>query len=149
MKRLDENGVKALWEKIKSYVDDSIKVAMVQLKVYVDDIVEQGTSGIWIYEKWASGKAVAYMPKFYEYSNLTMKAAGNLYLSEERYATLPSGLFVDDNYIVNHEIQSSSGPVSIIRQSGSTNAKFLFKIYKVFNTSTGVSLKFNIKGRWK
>lgn len=113
-----------------------------------DFVVEQGTSGIWIYEKWASGKAVAYMPEFYEYSNLTMKAAGNLYLSEERYATLPSGLFVDNNYIVNHEFQSSSGPVSIIRQSRSTNAKFLFKIYKVFSTSTGVSLKFSIKGRW-
>ena len=160
MTRLDENGVVALWEKIKSYVDNSIKVAMVQLKTYVDNavaglsapadyIVEQGTSGIWIYEKWASGKAVAYMPEFYEYSNLKMTASGNLYLSEERYATLPSGLFVDDNYIVNHEIQSSSGPVSIIRQSGSTNAKFLFKIYKVFKTSTGVSLKFSVKGRWK
>lgn len=114
-----------------------------------DYVVEQGTSGIWTYEKWASGKAVAYMPEFYEYSNLKMTASGNLYLSEERYATLPSGLFVDNNYIVSHEIQSASGPVSIIRQSGSTNAKFLFKIYKVFNTSTGVSLKFNIKGRWK
>ena len=113
-----------------------------------DFVIEQGTSGIWIYEKWASGKAVAYMPEFYEYSNLTMKAAGNLYLSEKRYATLPSGLFVDDNYIVSHEFQSTSGPVSIIRQSGSTKDKFLFKIYKVYSSSTGVSLKFSIKGRW-
>ena len=114
-----------------------------------DFVIEQGTSGIWRYEKWASGKAVAYMPEFYEYSNLKMTAAGNLYLSEERYATLPSGLFVDNNYIVNHEFQSTSGPVSIIRQSGSTKDRFLFKIYKVFSTSTGVSLKFSVKGRWK
>ena len=116
---------------------------------FADYIVAEGTSGIWTYEKWNSGKAVAFMPEFYEYANLKMTAAGNLYLSEERYATLPSGLFVDDNYTVKHEIQSTSGPVSIIRQSGSTSAKFLFKIYKVFSTSTGVSLKFSIKGRWK
>ena len=114
-----------------------------------DFVIEQGTSGIWRYEKWASGKAVAYMPEFYEYSNLKMTASGSLYLSEERYATLPSGLFVDNNYIVNHEFQSTSGPVSIIRQSGSTKDRFLFKIYKVFSTSTGVSLKFSVKGRWK
>ena len=114
-----------------------------------DFVIEQGKSGIWRFEKWASGKAIAYTPEFYEYSNLKMTASGNLYLSEERYATLPSGLFVDTNYIVSHEFQSTSGPVSIIRQSGSTKDKFLFKIYKTYNTSTGVALKFSVKGRWK
>ena len=114
-----------------------------------DFVVERGTSGIWRYEKWHSGKAVAYMPEFYTYSNLTMKAAGNLYLSEARHATLPSGLFVDNNYIVNHEFRSEAGPVSIIRQSGSTKNKFLFKIYKVYSSSTGVAVKFSVKGRWQ
>lgn len=114
-----------------------------------DFIVEQGTSGIWRYEKWASGKAVAYMPEFYVYSNLTMTASGNLYLSEDRTLNLPSGLFVDTNYIVSHEFQSAGGPVSIMRQKNSTKNKFLFKIYKVFKTNTGVSLKFSVKGRWR
>lgn len=114
-----------------------------------DFVVEYGTSGIWIYEKWASGKAVAYMPEFYEYSNLKMTAAGNLYLSEERYATLPSGLFVDTKYIVSHEIQSASGAVTILRQSTSTKDQYRFKIYKVFSTATGVAVKFRVEGRWK
>ena len=89
------------------------------------------------------------MPKFYEYSNLKMSASGNLYISEERYANLPSGLFVDTKYIVSHEFQSASGAVTILRQSTSTKDQYRFKIYKVFSTATGVAVKFGVEGRWK
>lgn len=118
-----------------------------------DYVIEEGIFKLntitWRHTKWASGKSEAYMVNFYDYGNLNMTAKGNLYLSEERYVVLPADLFIDTSYHVSTEIQSSSGPVSVVRQSTSISSQYRFKIYKVFNSATAVSLKFRIIGRWK
>ena len=60
-----------------------------------DYIVEQGTSGAWKYEKWNSGKAIAYTPAQYNMGNIaTTRGYGNGYYYSSDSLSFPTGLFV-------------------------------------------------------
>lgn len=60
--------------------------------VVADYIVEQGTDGIWTYEKWNSGKCTVRMKESLEGVSVTA-LAGSLYASDNLQFLLPSDLF--------------------------------------------------------
>ena len=60
-----------------------------------DYVVEHGVTSAWIYEKWASGKAIAYTPVPYDMGPIaTTSSYGNGYYSDRGPYTFPSGLFI-------------------------------------------------------
>jgi hypothetical protein len=74
-----------------------------------DYIVEQGTSGIWTYEKWASGKAVCWGGK--DVGSVDISTPwGYLYESSGVYVEdYPTGLFVDIPHCYTEVIAPNNG----------------------------------------
>lgn len=68
-----------------------LKSMAYKLGLIADYIVEQGTSGIWTYEKWNSGKAVCWGV---ETSSSTASTEGGLFFRVV-YSTFPTSLFID------------------------------------------------------
>lgn len=62
-----------------------------------DYIIESGTAqnGAWVYEKWYSGKAIAYTPAPYDMGSVaTTSGYGNGYFSDRAGYSFPGGLFI-------------------------------------------------------
>lgn len=115
----------------------------------IEDYTDSSTSLNWAITKWSNGRAEARTKSFVETGTLTMTAIGNNYYSNNLTWTLPPGLFVDNTYNVSTEIQSSGSPINTIRQSISTKDEYVCRVQKSNNTTTSVSVKFLVIGRWK
>lgn len=61
----------------------------------VDFVVEQGTSGIWVYRKWASGIAECW--GYDEITEALQNVSGGMYYGAAHNATFPSGLFASSH----------------------------------------------------
>lgn len=119
-----------------------------------DYIVETGTDGIWTYEKWNSGKAVAWGK--YTISGYSWIAWGS-YGYETNNSTLqspPSGVFVG-NPLVFPIIWDESGVVGVV--SAETwkynNGSFLVRGIRLKASSNptakDLSVHVEMKGKWK
>lgn len=117
-----------------------------------DFVIERGVSGIWTYEKWASGKAVCYGT----YSgSITLNTAQN----SMYYSTInggnridyPSGLF---NSIPKEYYSMHNSGVFCWIETGSRNTQTQTGLYRVLRetkstTKYTIYLDFYVVGRWK
>ena len=133
-----------------AYFDKDVYVGDNQM---VDFIIARGTSGIWTYEKWASGKAVCWGVTTKESFNINTAYAGAYYSEvtnggKNGHAEFPSGLFVAEPTLVNVQNYGTAGLIGChIR----TVAKEKVEFFVSNPMLTTLELQFTIeaKGRWK
>lgn len=116
------------------------------LENIVDYVEEQGTSGIWIYEKWNSGKIECYGE--YYHSILGMTADGAVY-GENIEIPLPNGLFNTKPTFACGNVDIS-GSVNI-RVWQSTNTKLAVRIISTqqYGVGNACTLLLYAVGKWK
>lgn len=116
----------------------------------VDYIVEQGTSGIWTYEKWASGKAECW--GLYPVTGAAITVAwGYLFETATQYQfNFPTGLFIS-NPVAHFSVPTATGGVLALETLGETTKTQTCSIFPV--RATPQTLDFTIAaraiGRWK
>lgn len=117
-----------------------------------DYVVETGTDGYWNYEKWASGKAVAWGK--YDISGYSWVNWGS-YGSETSNTDIqnpPTGLFVD-NPMVIPKIWDESGALGLLEETWQYN-NGSFRVRGVrFRSGTSATNKLTVhvvlRGKWK
>lgn len=133
-----------------AHFEDGVKIGGNALADY---IIEQGTSGIWTYEKWASGKAVCWGVTNAEEFDL-IDEYESVYYSEPTKngkmgkAVFPENLFFAAPTKVHIQNYATLGLISChIRDVSMTEVNF----YVSNPASITMSLRFTIeaKGRWK
>lgn len=116
----------------------------------VDYIIEQKTTGIWTYRKWASGIAECW--GLYSVDNWDISTAwGYIFESKEAIATqLPSGLFVDVP-VFNMNVQHSSAGILSLETVSNVNKDMTCYIYPTRATPGVVSIVIAMRavGKWK
>lgn len=129
---------------------DSSAVAPVDLPV-ADYIVEQGTSGIWTYEKWNSGKAVCWGTKTGNLSRISTYFNFHLYAFVD--VAFPSSLFIEPpKAFPKMRIGTSGGGTIDIRYNvDSTITKDKMNVYGISETNATQACRADIYaiGRWK
>ena len=115
----------------------------------VDYIVEQGTSGIWTYRKWASGIAECWGHTPNDSRSIT-SSYGNQYYADLN-ASLPSGLFTSVSSVVGCRSNVSGGGAALISISiaGVNTSSISAYIYASVSVTTNAGFSFEVKGRWK
>lgn len=119
------------------------------MSVIMDYIVEQGTDGIWTYEKWASGKAVCW-------GSASRSGIANQKWSEGHFyfaitdITFPTGLFTTTP-VVNTTIEESGGNFFMSKRTSSATSLGALYAISLIEYSDTKTVVFNIeaKGRWK
>ena len=116
-----------------------------------DTLIERGTSGIWTYEKWSSGKLVQYARTEYTGKLSTAQAGGyaSAKLSIEDYPIA----FID-NPVLTYGVYSSSDSASFVAVYPSATPTIGIGHYRLWRgNSQGTSHTYNVcfeaKGRWK
>lgn len=117
----------------------------------VDYVVEQGTSGIWTYRKWASGIAECW--GIHTHSVTSWHAWGSLYESiPATYATYPTDLFTSTPLVMIVNATTANGICGIELYQGSPS-KDQTPNFHFLRPSTGSAFTANAniyaKGRWK
>lgn len=116
-------------------------------KTVVDYIVEQGTSGIWTYRKWASGIAECWGVD--SRSRAMTIQYGTAYYSDIPNITFPSGLFVSAPTVIasRSNVGNATGLVTV--SVGCDDSKVSGYAYSATSLTTEVSIAIHAKGRWK
>lgn len=116
-----------------------------------DYVVEQGTSGIWTYRKWASGLAECWARK--EISSVAVTSAwGGLYESADIGSiAYPGGLFVAQPIFSSSVSKTKRySAAGIETDGGSASATpALYLLRATAGTIQGVEISLEAKGRWK
>lgn len=141
------------WEFITTKMVEVELVNYIKKQELADYVVECGTSGIWSYEKWASGKAVCWGQK--DYGEVAINNAwGSLYESEKITQELPSDLFIETPN-VQMTIGSCSGGVILERITNldspiSSTSAGGFHFVRPLETTLGyANISFYVIGKWK
>lgn len=113
-----------------------------------DYIIEQGTSGIWTYEKWASGKAVCW-GSLNKTLNITTDWAVTHF-----YGTVPSQAFVENLFKERPKIwvsaEESGGNIFAIKTVATkNNTGAIYCVSPVSLTNVNVYVDIEAKGKWK
>lgn len=129
-----------------------IKQIAYKLGLIADYVVEQGTSGIWTYEKWNSGKAVCWGTKTGNLSGISTYFNFPLYAFTD--VAFPSSLFIEPpKAFPKMRIGTSGGGTIDIRYNGDfTITKDKMNVYGISEISTdNQPCKADIFaiGRWK
>lgn len=124
---------------------DLLYPALQKLGLISDYIVEQGTSGIWHYEKWASGKAK--LTGKNTYSSATFTATGNVYYRNLPSINFPANLFIDNPYCVN--VTPYMGNVGAAEVGSVSKSAIIVTVVSAVSRARGVTVYFSIEGYWK
>lgn len=129
-----------------------VKEIAEKLGLIADYVVEQGTSGIWTYEKWNSGKAVCWGTKTGNLSKISTYFNFHLYAFVD--VAFPTGLFIEPpRAFPKMRIGTSGGGTIDIRYNGdSPITKDKLNVYGISEFSTANQpCKADIFaiGRWK
>ena len=123
----------------------------VQLSPDMDIVIERGTSGIWIYEKWNSGKAVCWGTKTGNLSRISTYFNFHLYAFTD--VAFPSSLFIEPpKAFPKMRIGTSGGGTIDIRYNGdATITKDKMNVYGISETNATQACRADIYaiGRWK
>ena len=107
-----------------------------------DYIVEQGTSGVWTYRKWASGIAECWGTTS---ATVTLTTVGTYYHRGQASFSLPSGLFNASPSVV---MECRNGYWSGLQSVSTTSVSAYF--FDVANaTGYNLSIEVSAKGTWK
>lgn len=113
-----------------------------------DYIVEEGTSGIWTYRKYASGIAECWgrTPDLVKTFNITL---GQGYRTDKFTATYPTGLFISPpvTNLTLHDNGAILGWVSLSANSATVVEGYPSALISVTNKTIHIDI--NAKGRWK
>jgi hypothetical protein len=153
VKEYIDNGNKDLQEKITQNTNDlgEVENKANQIKDYVVETgrvaMENSTEGYWIYEKWASGKAICYGRK--ECGDIKIEAPwGILYESLPYEENYPDGLFVDTPYC----FVEASGDVGVITEKYGRGTNIITpRVYFArpnLYTVKNAYIDFYVIGRW-
>ena len=111
-------------------------------------IVEQGTSGIWTYYKYASGRAVC-KGHTAQASIACTTGYGNAYYAAKKTQTFPSGLFVNSSKIdVGASVWSQGGLFNVAFETW-TNTQMTYYIYSPKSETRNAGVSFIVEGTWK
>lgn len=128
-----------------------LKSMAYKLGLIADYIVEQGTSGIWTYEKWNSGKAVCWGTKTGNLSRISTYFNFHLYAFTD--VAFPSSLFIEPpKAFPKMRIGTSGGGTIDIRYNGdATITKDKMNVYGISETNATQACRADIYaiGRWK
>ena len=111
----------------------------------VDYIVEQGTSGIWTYRKWASGVAECWGKGYFDNPNFTTQVAG-WYFTEVKAFYFPNDLFIEAP-VGTGKVQNSKGAEAVV--FGSTYVNISIAREWAHQATSVYSVCVEAKGRWK
>lgn len=128
---------------------DEEKTAACEWLGIADFIVEQGTDGIWTYEKWSSGKAVCYGMTSEKY--ITCDRTSNGVYRAGVSETFPTGLFVERPKSINLEILATIG-VCFSHTINTISKDDIDWYVSANSTSEGsydMTFVLEAKGRWK
>lgn len=123
-------------------------IAVGQTQVVTDYVIEQGTSGIWTYRKWASGIAECWLTAGYTNSSaLSLTSTGALYVSQSMTLNYPTGLFATFPNVTADAQRASTWIVV----TAATKANYLdYQVVRTVGTDTSaVAFSVQCKGRWK
>lgn len=123
----------------------------VQLSPDMDIVIERGTSGIWTYEKWNSGKAVCWGTKTGNLSRISTYFNFHLYAFTD--VAFPPNLFIKPPIVLpKMRIGTSGGGTIDIRYNGDvTITKDKMNVYGISETNATQACRADIYaiGRWK
>lgn len=130
-----------------------VKALEYKLGLIADYVVETGTSGIWTYEKWESGKAECEATQ-----TLTLSGTGSLWKTPiYGYTNVPQLNYPITFISPPNEVVSAKDGVGafwVYKQAGgnnSTTQASLYALIKVdtFTSGSNASLSYIVKGKWK
>lgn len=124
---------------------DLLYPALQKLGLISDYIVEQGTSGIWHYEKWASGKAKLIGKN--TYSSAAFTATGNVYYRNLPSTSFPADFFVEAPYCANATCQM--GNVGAAQVGSVSKSAIIISMVSAASQARGVTVYFEVEGYWK
>lgn len=110
-----------------------------------DYVVERGTDGNWMYEKWASGKYEAWC-RVYTYYAITAASGGGFYQTSWITINFPSG-FTGINY-VGATVELGAGTVTATIGSVS-ESRFTYSANRYGSISANGYTMAHVIGRWK
>lgn len=115
-----------------------------------DYIVERGTSGIWTYEKWNSGKAVCWGTIHGETGTFTSHGISVYYMMNSLYTSLPSNLFKTVSHAIPTMLNAGSG-VLVPRTTTLTVSSVGVSFVRFYGGSDSLNIQYavEVKGKWK
>lgn len=116
-----------------------------------DYVTERGTSGIWTYEKWNSGKSECWgLIQLGDNIALTTSMAGGVYSNASytaRGENLPSGLFSAFPIV---SINVTSNGYTLAQAASATKDQVIYRIWSPYSTTiSGVFVSIRCIGKWK
>ena len=116
-----------------------------------DYVVEQGTSGIWTFRKWASGIAECW--GIGTFTDACNQSWGSLYETKGHNFSYPSGLFVSSPNVFNVYLSATSGASGWAECSPYNESKNTTPLIYACRASSGSSMSWSARmhafGRWK
>lgn len=114
-----------------------------------DYIVERGVSGAWTFEKWYSGKAVAYTATPYNIGSLaTTQGYGNGFYRELQNYNLPAGLFVAAPSVLV-QVHADTGLLTANAHSVSASSYSIYVGNMRNETVANAKLNVYAQGKWQ
>lgn len=118
-----------------------------------DYVTEWGDSGVWEYERKASGQCRCYMndDSVASIDNMDEVDGSGIWMTHTALSlSLPTGLFSAVNYTANLTPASETYVLGINPKYSTSTANTLkYNILKGGNSTTGVSFRGTVGGRWK
>lgn len=118
--------------------------------IYIDYVVQRGTSGIWTYEKWQSGKAVCWGRTQVVTANISY-AWGNIYAQGELISPKEFPFTFKDVPIVTHQPSTTDGNYwTYTGQPGTTTTHTpSIGVARATSHTITASIDFYVIGKWK
>lgn len=130
------------WSLSQNGIGDCVKQQI------ADYIVDEGTSGMWTYRKWASGAAECWGVHNTTYTT-TMASNGNYAVSGDLNLTFPTGLFLASGVCTNLTALGGGYPDVVISQyTGGSGLTFRLRTEWAVS-DMGIWLQCQVRGKWK
>lgn len=122
----------------------------VQLSPDMDIVIERGTSGIWTYEKWNSGKAVCWGTIHGATGTFTSHGIGVYYMRNPLYTSLPSNLFKTVSHAIPTMLDAGGG-VLVPRTTKATVSSVGVSFVRFYGGDDSLNIQYavEVKGKWK
>jgi small nuclear ribonucleoprotein (snRNP)-like protein len=134
--------------------DFNFNVPFAVHNVEQDYIVEEGTTGIWTWRKWNSGKAECWGT--YTLKTAVNTAWGSLYVGNSKMSRINYPIVFANKPTETVQVQSGANAVWVISESGGNgvNGAYASAIYNVCRPTAVASsgdyyLSFQVIGKWK
>lgn len=132
-------------------LQEALKRVLYKLGLIADYVVETGTSGIWTYEKWESGKAKCWGVK--NYGNISIDTAwGNVYIKSNAISAIAYPFTFLEPPVVN-VTEERAGTDAFWVMTGTpgtaTQTPSFGVVRGILDYDTGVKVYFEVTGKWK